>query len=429
MPDLRAYSLAAAALAIIGVLLVVLGLWPCHRRSELVAMWISELRTTVRRLGVLAAAVVCVGCGAPAAEETRAQVPGSTAPPATITPLLEPAPGAGREWRVVDSSGLDGAFVHSVIVFGDLLLAAGSTEDFKGAIWTRVDGVEWELAEPASVFEDTLVRGLVPWDGGVLALGGERSLDYEPPPVVLTSLDGRVWEKSSLDACSHDFYELSAAAGADGALILAGMLGRQPGGGAVCRLAGEGSELPDEELFQGSLLSDIAVRDTSVLVVGTKNVVGVPTDPAVAGAWLSGDGGKSFSEVPLPEGTLSGVPDPLALPGGGGGIALTEDGFLVVGTEDGPVAWRSADGITWEAIKLGPMGGASDVVRGAAGYVAVGSTGSWFDPIAQAWVSVDGRVWEATEIPANGDVSIHTVIAWGAGYLAVGGTNLLWMSP
>ena len=93
------------------------------------------------------------------------------------------------------------------------------------------------------------------------------------------------------------------------------------------------------------------------------------------------------------------------------------------------MAWRSADGRTWEVIKLGPTGGAFDVVGGAAGFVAVGSAGSWFDPVAQAWVSRDGQVWEATEIPASEDVSIHTVIAWGGGYLALGGTNLLWVSP
>jgi hypothetical protein len=400
------------------------GVWRGRRRPitptrESLTMWTSELRTIVRWLGMFAAAAACVGCGAP---------PSLGGPPATLSPPPEPASGAGREWRLVDTSGLEGAFVHSVMAYGDLLIAAGSTQDFTGAIWTSADGVGWELAGPANFFEGSQIRGLVAWDGGVMALGSDRSLAYRPPPVVLTSPDGRVWEESSVDACSGDFYELSAAA-ANGAPILIGMLGRQPGGGAVCLVAGERPVLPSEELFQGSLLTDIAVSGTSVLVVGTKNAVGVPTDPAIGGAWLSRDSGQSFSEVPLSDGTLSGESEAQALPGGAGGVALMDDGFLVVGTHDGPVAWVSTDGTTWEMIKLGPSGGASDVVRGAAGFVAVGSFGSSSDPIAQAWVSHDGRVWEATPIPANEGVVAHTVIAWGAGYLAVGGTNSLWVSP
>ena len=41
-------------------------------------------------------------------------------------------------------------------------------------------GIDWELAGPASVLEDTLIRGLVPWEGGVSALGASDHSTMSP---------------------------------------------------------------------------------------------------------------------------------------------------------------------------------------------------------------------------------------------------------
>ena len=91
-------------------------------------------------------------------------------------------------------------------------------------------------------------------------------------------------------------------------------------------------------IFPRPPLNDMATSETSALVVGTKNAVGVRTDPAVAGAWPSGDGGKSFSEVPPLDGKTHNLTRQLARWRWRGRRA--EDGPRVVGTEGGPAAWR-----------------------------------------------------------------------------------------
>jgi hypothetical protein len=116
------------------------------------------------------------------------------------------------------------------------------------------------------------------------------------------------------------------------------------------------------------------------------------------------------------------------------GLATTNDGYAVVGVLDGaPVAWFSADGVSWEpATGLPPSGGFHRVEWVGGRLVGLGWEGEGIDldyPPAlpevdhsRMWVSGDGREWEAVAL-GDGSGWLADVLWIGRSLIAAGSKN------
>jgi hypothetical protein len=182
-------------------------------------MRIPELRATARRrsLSVVATALVCIGCAAPAAQESEGpsgslgEVPTSSAvsPTPTSEPSATPAlafeapadvlpPSSvvivtGDGLRIRERPGLNGP-VMATVDAGEALWTSGSA--------TEVDGIRWYLIYFATGYRDwpTYPEGTqFGWvaagvdDQRFLELLAPRCPDAEPDLLALTKLTG--WER------------------------------------------------------------------------------------------------------------------------------------------------------------------------------------------------------------------------------------------
>ena len=139
--------------------------------------------------------------------------------------------------------------------------------------------------------------------------------------------------------------------------------------------------------------------------------------------------------------------DPVRIDAGGmSEVISTDAGLVAVGSSDGPAAWTSENGRTWDRAVMGEsaetftrLGGLASVAEGGPGLVAVGEANGF----GLVWTSVDGATWEPVPHdpsvfgdPSQGDVtrqliSLTSVTAGGPGLVAVGGvdgTAAVWTS-
>lgn len=199
-----------------------------------------------------------------------------------------------------------------------------------------------------------------------------------------------------------------------------------PGSPTTQRLSGE--QGADREL-------QLATAGNEVLVVGV-------TEDDELWSW-AGDPADGLEQgTPLATGVTYFTP---------GGMALGSDGWLVMGTGgtevvDGddellfePHAYRSEDGLTWEALEVTGFSGPSEIhelIDGQEGLIAVGNRRSAEDPSgggfsARAWRG-DGAAWEEIELPAgDGDSVAADVVAVRERLIAVGSDGdgpALWWS-
>ena len=137
----------------------------------------------------------------------------------------------------------------------------------------------------------------------------------------------------------------------------------------------------------------VAEGGPGVVVVGSASegaCCGGPCTPGgtcgpVPASWTSADGGRSWTEHPVPEASREGD--------GRGFLALaSRSGSLVAGAASG--FWRSTDGITWTRAASGPRFAAGTQVRidaGLRGFVALAKEKP--SKTTRAWVSADGVAW------------------------------------
>jgi hypothetical protein len=140
----------------------------------------------------------------------------------------------------------------------------------------------------------------------------------------------------------------------------------------------------------------------AALAAGSRGVVALVASDDHVAAWFSPDG-LAWTERPdaIPAPATAGAdaaPTLFTVKG----LVATETGWLAVGREDPvcqldcgtdpvrPLAWSSADGLTWTSIPaVGSAGGMDAVTRGTDGFVAVGLGKSR----AAVWTSPEGATW------------------------------------
>lgn len=322
-------------------------------------------------------------------------------------PVL-PVPGPSLAWqRVPPSPALGGPGeqrLDAATPFDGRLVAVGSSArpdapeaDVDGAVWSSVDGIEWERVGASGLDGpgDQRLLDILAAGPGLVAVGSDGA-----SAAVWTSADASSWTRSSLDEAvfggAGDQVAAAVATAADGSLVAVGSDTGAGDGDAVAWRSTDGgagwARSPAGELGGPGVqaMADLTVAGSVLVAVGQGG--------AGAVAWSSLDG-ATWQQVDLGEGRAEAV---VAAPGGSGVVAVGSVGAAGGGL-DGR-AWRSEDGRGWEPVVVddGPLGAADqellDVVVSAPAeeepvIAAVGRTNLGPGDDAAAWASVDGSAW------------------------------------
>ena len=249
----------------------------------------------------------------------------------------------GVAWHAAEVAGATDAAMKAVAASPDGYVAVGS-DGFPGgnvqlpgargaAVWTSPDGAHWTRVADQPSFQDAIMTGVRRLDAGYVAWGQTLVGRTNPPaPPVWASPDGIHWDRGT------------------------GVTGTGGLGWPIASIVAVGGRL---------------------VAVGTREIGDDQGTAYVPGAWISDDGGRTW--------TVSPVADAIATTGGSGGafdVATDGAGVVVVGYVDSPdgatsaAAWRSSDqGATWTRLTDDPsFAGASirHIVSTETGFLAFG---------------------------------------------------------
>ena len=253
------------------------------------------------------------------------------------------------------------------------------------SVWTSPDGRAWTLTSATGLPQQASdqVTVLKRTASGFIAAGADMPGGNRATPVIFLSSDGRKWERLGAG-------RLHLAAGTGRALDI--------------RLAAVYGHLI---LIAG----DVATATSG----GSRRMALVRT----GGAWLSGDGGRSWTPVTVPtgHGAQGQFPD----------AAATADGFLLVrpATVDGvPAAdvYRSGNGTGWTfaATLTTRAGFTPSLMNGNAdGAVLTGRSGRTLT----AFVSAEGVRWQQSAAFGSAAEAITGVAEAGTGAVVAAGTG------
>jgi hypothetical protein len=300
-----------------------------------------------------------------------------------------------QDWALREiSPGQPETFVLSIAAGGDRWVAVGRRGG-DAAAWSSPDGDTWQPASPAGDGfrepPETRMTTVVTAPTGFLA-GGWAGLITQPGRARFwTSANGIAWTRLADDPAFDDGRVVSIAAGPGGyvAVGTTGAVGRATGS-AVWRSA-DGARW--ERVAGGSALAAGAM--TSVTAGGPGYVaVGASLDATRALVWLSPDG-TTWSLAPDQESlTYHGLRIALADVVAGADGTLVAVGHFLFGQQYGQGAtWTSPDGRTWtRGPDLAALGQAEpvSVIADGAGYLAVGTVGAPDNFIPKVWLSPAG---------------------------------------
>lgn len=336
--------------------------------------------TRSRSAWLCATALVLAACSSPTPSPSLTAAPSQT----SVAPR-EPV----GEWTRIDPSGFAGFFIDVATTPSGLVIAGWGGEAGDIALsWDSPDGTAWQVDQMPG---DGRVPGLViPWVDRVVAVGLGQSGRCAHPAAIDTWLRGAdgAWEEAPWDPIFCAGGTPSAAVAQDHILVAGTGTGDVP----YLWVSNDGLRWTDIPLPR-----DLGVLRAVASIGGTDVLMGRNLD---GGIWFSIS----------PNGTTWSVPAALAapaetdvmaiLPLDGGFVAMVRDGSGAVG------AYRSDDGVTWEAAEAVGLD-ANQVVRFVAvegALVALG--GNEFGPAM--WVSADGTSWRATVVP--GDVGKNATL-------------------
>jgi hypothetical protein len=332
----------------------------------------------------------------------------------------------GRSWTIepADPGLLRASTDHLSLVAGlaegnDVLVAVGSSALFDISIgdaraWTSSDGVRWQAAEPSKGFTDAAMEAVVAGPDGFVAVGSDgfpganTQLPGAHGAAAWTSMDGRSWTRAPAQASFAD-------------AIMTGVR-RTPAGfvawGQTLPFAHPGPPPPpiwtsadgirwvrgrgiSDAGGPGSPISSAMSIGDRLVAVGTRRLPDALGAGYAPGAWMSTDGGRTWSSAIVDEGP--GMP-----PRSGGMFDLEVDkpGLIAVGRTEPPTGqeepgsaavWRSSDGgVTWVAVPDDPSfarAAMSRIVATGTGFIVFGAVD---DPNAAANVAL---IWVAEKAP------------------------------
>lgn len=249
------------------------------------------------------------------------------------------------------------------------------------------------------------------------------------PGMLWTSSDGSAWQTAAqVPGLTDKRLLLTAASGPAGVVAMGPSCSGECGGGYPIVSADLASWTAGSAVKPAdfSSVKDITWDGAKFVAVGDEITDASPVG-YVAHVWTSTDGL-----------TWTTLPQTAALDGATmSSVIKGQAGFIAVGAAqaDGQfraAAWTSTDGTTWTRSPDSPAfdgAFAYGVVAGGPGYVAVGRGPDG----AAVWTSTDGRTWTAAaESPALANAEMHAVVASSTGLVAVGydhDTALIWASP
>ena len=320
------------------------------------------------------------------------QVPGPSLAWQRVPP--SPALGGPGEQRLDGATRFDGRLV----AVGSSARPDAPEADVDGAVWSSLDGIEWERVDAPGLDGpgDQRLLDVVAAGPGLVAVGTDGT-----SAAVWTSVDGRSWARSTPDDAVFggpgDQVAAAVVAGIDGALVAVGSdTGTGDGDAAVWRSTDGGAGWA--RVLPGGDLGGPGAQAMADLTVSGPALVAVGQGTGGAAAWSSLDG-TTWQQVGLGEGRAEAV---AVGPGGAGVVAVGSSGAAGGGL-DGR-AWRSEDGRSWVPAVLddGALGAAdqelldvavSAPAQGEPVVGAVGRTSLGPGDDAAAWGSADGSAW------------------------------------
>jgi serine/threonine protein kinase len=295
----------------------------------------------------------------------------------------------GQSWRLAPLHASAGGQPGQAPLGHQATLLAGGPGGWLAigpqAIWTSQDGTSWTLASTRGIspqLPGDSVWVITKTADGFLAAGKGNAPGGGTQAVIWTSRDGLTWHRT-------------AAAG----------LG----------LAGPGEAVQS--------ISYATFHGTATLISGAVSAGGA----SYSGAWLSTDGGLSWTRVSVP--VSNGAGDTIS------GLAFDSAGLIAVrpgGTSPGTafgVAYFSADGLTWQyagtiGTASGSRGWTPGVVKGSDdGFVVAGQTAA--GQIVAYTSAGGGAAWRPTaSLGQAASESVTSVtVAPGGTVVAVGATH------
>ena len=374
--------------------------------------------------GPTAALVSAIPTGPPTASPTAivaASLPPSSSPSPTTVDVLPGAfttpipPPAGSAWTTIHWHRLSAtdplALVHSVVPWPGGSIAVGvdrtSTTGSWTPLWRSSDGVTWKPL--GQVFgARTIVLGVAAIGTGLVALtanGGNPSC----PPWVCGSLAASVMAWTSSDGVSwfaHVGPDLAlpqdasqppmvTLAGGPGGLVAASV--PESGGAGTVATSLDGVtwvSLPADALPQDTALRDVHGTSGGFVAVARTWPAGSSVTGSVA---LRSTDGRTWTSLPLRPVAVPRVGLVDRLFQGGSGFLATGSDYGLPGTT---LWWWSADGRSWRAVKGYPPIGTCPpyVCLGTEPAGDLGADGTRIvayrgGAAPAVWTSFDGRSW------------------------------------
>ena len=285
------------------------------------------------------------------------------------------------EWTRIDPSGFAGFFIDVATTPSGLVIAGWGGEAGEIALsWDSPDGVTWQVDQLPG---DGRVPGmLVPWGDKVVAVGLGQSDRCAHPAALDTWLRGAdgAWEEAPWNPIFCAGGTPSAAAALDHILVAGTGTGDVP----YLWVSDDGLRWTDI-----SLPRDLGAPRAVASNGGTDVLMGSNLD---GGVWVSISPNGTTWSIPA---AVAAPPDAdvmAVLPLDGGFVAMVRDSSGAVG------AYRSDDGVTWEAAEAVGLD-ANKVFRLVAVEGALVALGG--DELGRPamWVSADGTSWRAAAVP------------------------------
>lgn len=287
-----------------------------------------------------------------------------------------------------------------LIVDGDNWVAVGWATEGGPAAWTSLDARRWERAvvidpQPDDLFLGSGLGPTVRLGDSLLSYGTFIGCCDGRGVLGWRSTDGRSWEViESASPLFEEGYLVTGLAVGDPALV-AIELRFGAFSGRLWRWTEETSWIEvtpgtaDTDQQSGIQFQDVVWADGRFVVVGTRGD-SAGAGPVTGTSWTSIDGETWEESTPTPEFAEVALAQVAAMPGGEF-VALGFDSANS-GSNGGPVAFTSPDGLAWtpsEAPSAESNTGPTEIIAVDGGLVAFGSdtTGTL------VWSSADGQSW------------------------------------